>query len=82
MFCRYKISLHTAILGLFLTHTHTHAVPLPFGYEVGCWVLLAIICFPISFLKQVVSVVQMVVAFKNIAALDVVERAKQTRDHS
>lgn len=68
---------------LYLAHFSSgFIVPLPFGYEVGCWVLLAIICFPISFLKQVVSVVQMVVAFKNIAALDVVERAKQTRDHS
>ena len=47
------------------------------GYEVGVWGLLAILTFPISFLKQCVSVLQLVVACKNIAALDEVQRSRR-----
>ena len=65
-----------------LSPPHTHTVPV-FGYQVGLCVVLAVLTFPISFLKNVVSVIQLVVAVKNIVALDVIERARrreQSRD--
>ena len=49
-----------------------------FGFEVGMWCILAMVTAPISFLKQVVSVVQLVVACRDLGALDVVIRARQT----
>ena len=51
-----------------------------FGYEVGLWAVLAVVSFPISFLKQCVSVLQLIVACQNIAALDVVQRARGTTE--
>ena len=51
-----------------------------FGSEVGVWTLLAILSFPISFLKQCVSVVQLIVACQNIGGLDAVERVRRTTD--
>ncbi len=46
------------------------------GYEVGAWHVVAVVTFPISFLKQVVSVVQLIVASRNIGVLDVNKRTK------
>ena len=50
------------------------------GYEVGVWTLMAVLTFPISFLKQCVSVVQLVVACQNIAVLDSSIRARRATD--
>ncbi len=62
-------------------HTPTHTIPLStvtvFGYEVGAWHLVAIVTFPVSFLKQVVSVVQLIVASQNIGVLDANSRANK-----
>ena len=55
---------------------HAHVVNF-FGYHVGLWYLLAFITLPISFLKQMVSVVQLVVACKNLGGLDAVARVRQ-----
>ena len=57
-----------------LTHTHTAVTIL--GYEVGAWHIIATVTFPVSFLKQVVSVIQLVVASGNIGVLDTNKRAK------
>ncbi len=43
----------------------------------GLWYVLAFVTAPISFLKQAVSVVQLVVACKNLGSLDAVARARQ-----
>lgn len=48
-----------------------------FGYEVGLWYFLAVVTFPVSLLKQAVSLIQLVVACQNIGALDVATRRKQ-----
>ena len=48
------------------------------GYKVAVWTLVAITTFPLSFLKQCVSVLQLVVACQNIAALDVMQRARRS----
>lgn len=58
---------------IFLSHYAVHL----FGYQIGVWYVLAGVTLPISFLKQIVSVVQLVVACKNLGALDAVARAKQ-----
>ena len=55
------------------------AVPV-FGYEIGVWTIVAVLSFPISFLKQCVSVVQLVVACQNIGGLDVIKRARRSTD--
>ena len=47
-----------------------------FGYEIGVWTLLALLSFPLSFLKQCVSVAQLIVACLNIRGLDAVQRAR------
>ena len=52
-----------------------------FGAEVGIWTLLAVICFPISFLKQCVSVVQLVVACQNLGGMDAAERVRRPTDN-
>lgn len=52
------------------------------GYEVGVWYIIAGVSLPISFLKQVVSVVQLVVACKNLGSLDAVARARQKEQHT
>ncbi len=54
-------------------------VPL-FGYQVGFWVLLAILTAPISVIKNLISVLQLVVAARNIVGLDLVERAGLRRE--
>ena len=51
-----------------------------FGAEVGVWTLLAWLCFPISFLKQCVSVIQLIVACQNIGGLDIVQRGRKSGD--
>ena len=52
-----------------------------FGRMVGVWQVLAVVTFPISMLKQVVSVIQLIVACKNIGALDVVARSRASAGH-
>ena len=52
-----------------------HAVPF-FGFQLGIYLVMSIILLPISFLKQVVSVIQLVVAAKDIAAFDQLKRAR------
>ena len=52
-----------------------------FGREVGMWQVLAVVTFPISMLKQVVSVIQLIVACKNLGALDVVARSRALAGH-
>ena len=52
-----------------------------FGREVGVWQVLAVVTFPISMLKQVVSVIQLIVACKNLGALDVVARSRVSAGH-
>ena len=47
----------------------------------GVWQILAVVTFPISMLKQVVSVIQLIVACKNIGALDVVARSRISGGH-
>lgn len=55
---------------------HTLTVSL-FGYDTGVWPIMAVVTFPISFLKQMVSVLQLVVASQNIGALDAAARSRQ-----
>ena len=45
------------------------------------WQVLALVTFPISMLKQVVSVIQLIVACKNLGALDVVARSRVSTGH-
>lgn len=51
-----------------------------FGYDIGMWTLMALLSFPFSFLKQCVSVVQLIVACQNIGGLDAVQRARRSTD--
>ena len=56
-----------------------------FGHSmepIGLMYMLVWITAPICFLKQVVSVIQLVVACRNLAALDVVARSRQREQHS
>ena len=46
------------------------------------WYALAYLCAPLSFLKQVVSVVQLVVACQNLGSLDQVTRARREDGHT
>jgi len=48
-----------------------------FGTQIGLWKICAWICFPISAVKNLLSISQMVGAFEVIAAVDIEERAKQ-----
>jgi len=48
-----------------------------FGYDAGVWPIMAVVTFPISFLKQMVSVLQLVVASQNIGGLDAAARSRQ-----
>ena len=57
-----------------------HCAVTVFGSEVGVWTVVAVVSFPISFLKQCVSVVQLVVACQNIGALDSIQRARKSTD--
>ena len=52
-----------------------------FGFDFGIWLILAVLCAPISFLKQMVSVIQLVVACQNLGTLDVIARSKQRDQH-
>ena len=45
------------------------------GYSFNSWVALAWLTLPICFLKQIINVIQMIVASINIARLDESERA-------
>ena len=47
-----------------------------FGLTIGLWQVLAVVTFPISMLKQAISVIQMIEACKHISALDVVSRSR------
>ena len=49
------------------------------GYEIGLWHVVAVVTFPVSFLKQVVSLVQLVVASQNIGVFDSNERMKSRK---
>ena len=53
-----------------------------FGFQVGSWHIIAALSFPISAMKQIVSVVQMVTAMSELASADVVTRAHQRDQHS
>ncbi|KAL5477250.1 hypothetical protein EMCRGX_G024019 [Ephydatia muelleri] len=46
--------------------------PVMLGY--GLWILLAVVSFPLSFLKQLISVIQLVAACRNLGSLDVAKR--------
>ena len=48
-----------------------------FDFEIGLWHVVAVVTFPGSFLKQVVSLVQLIVASKNIGVFDSSERKKR-----
>eukprot|EP00795_Rhopilema_esculentum_P015437 gene15437-6683_t len=48
-----------------------------FSTRLGLWQLLAGICFPISFIKNLINLVQMIGAFQAIANSDVLERQKK-----
>ena len=63
------------IIHLSFLCVHTVSV---FGLMVGMWQVLAVVTFPISMLKQVISVIQLVIACKNIGALDAVARARSS----
>lgn len=52
-----------------------------FGLTIGLWQMLAVVTFPISMLKQVVSVIQLIDACKDIGALDVVSRSRLSNGH-
>ena len=43
---------------------------------VGLWSLLVYVSFPICFLKQLVNVVQLMIASKDVVAYDMAERRK------
>ena len=53
-----------------------------FGHSFGLTYMLLWITAPICFLKQAVSVVQLVVACRNLAALDAMARSRQRKQHS
>jgi CDP-diacylglycerol--inositol 3-phosphatidyltransferase len=63
-----------------LYFTPGFSIPL-FGAEVGIWTLLALVCSPISFLKQCVSIVQLVVACQNLGGMDAAKRARKPTDN-
>ena len=50
-----------------------------FNYQRGMWEMVSIACFPIFFLKQVVSVVQLVVAARKIASRDIERREREAQ---
>lgn len=43
--------------------------------RVGLWQVMAVLCFPIAFVKTAISVVHLVTAAQTIAEIDVQERA-------
>lgn len=47
-----------------------------FGYQKGWFEILAILMFPISLGKNIISVVQMFYAARNIGAFDIVQRER------
>ncbi|XP_064391599.1 CDP-diacylglycerol--inositol 3-phosphatidyltransferase-like [Halichondria panicea] len=73
-FCAANELFFASLYMLYFTPGPTLTV---FGYEVGAWYLVAIVTFPVSFLKQVVSVVQLIVASQNIGVLDANSRANK-----
>ena len=89
MSCSLQLStFSTSLLG---THVSGHVTSLTaspivlhsagsvFGYEIGLWHVVAVVTFPVSFLKQVVSLVQLVVASQNIGVLDSSRREKNRK---
>ena len=52
-----------------------------FGFDIEIWLILALLCAPISFLKQMVSVIQLVLACQNLGTLDVIARSRQRYQH-
>lgn len=50
-------------------------IPL-FGSSIGLWTLLAFVTFPVSLTKNLISVLQMVLAARNVGALDVAQRVR------
>jgi CDP-diacylglycerol--inositol 3-phosphatidyltransferase len=53
-----------------------------FGYEVGAWMVVALVTFPFQFLKQCIYLLQLIAACQNIAALDSREREhNSTHNH-
>ena len=53
-----------------------HAGPIS-DFEIGLWHVVAMVTFPGSFTKQVVSVVQLIVASQNMGVFDSNERKKK-----
>ena len=49
------------------------------GHVIGFWYVLAIVTFPISFMKQVVHIILLVAASRNIGALDVISRERKKK---
>ena len=47
-----------------------------YNASIGLWWVLAYTTFPIFFLKQLINVVQLVIASQDIVAFDVAERRK------
>ncbi len=47
-----------------------------FGYQVGIWIVISILTGPICVLKQLVSVMQLIAACRNLGGLDSVQRAR------
>ncbi|XP_050409355.2 CDP-diacylglycerol--inositol 3-phosphatidyltransferase-like [Patella vulgata] len=48
--------------------------------SIGLWTLLLFVAAPITIAKMVISGVQMVIACRNIAAIDITEREKEARE--
>lgn len=61
------------IMGMIITVSSVATI---FGYQKGWIEILATLTFPISLLKNIISVVQMVDAARNIAAVDVIQRGR------
>lgn len=49
-------------------------VVLLFGYEVGIWMIVAIVTFPFQFMRQIICILQLSYACKEIAAFDLKQR--------
>lgn len=73
IFCAANELFFASLYMLYFEHGYMFNV---FGLMFGVWQVLAVVTFPISILKQLVSVIQLIVACKNIGALDVVARAR------
>ena len=72
-------ALHCQLAATLVTEYVLHSTVSVFGYEIGLWHVVAVMTFPVSFLKQVVSLVQLVVASQNIGVFDANERKKNRK---